>query len=120
MLSIGLQSTTGRQRLAVRNWSSTTGRPHNNYGNGRMDKDWASPKYSGFREFVRRGKEPGTQTASEKVASTVATFLPKDGDGFQVPGTQMASEKVASTVATFLQRMAMASKYQALKWHQKR
>jgi hypothetical protein len=40
----------------------------------------------------------------EKVANMVATFLNKDCDGFhiiQVTTTKTASEKVASTVATF-------------------
>jgi len=47
-----------------------------------MDKDWASPKYPGLWEFVRRGKESGIQMESEKVASTVVTFLPEDRGGF--------------------------------------
>ena len=35
-------------------------------------------QYPCFRESVRRGKDLATQMASEKVASTVATFLPDD------------------------------------------
>ncbi|HEY1055377.1 MAG TPA: hypothetical protein VGE24_09585 [Emticicia sp.] len=34
--------------------------------------------YPSFWGFVRRDKEPATETASEKVDATVTTFLPED------------------------------------------
>jgi hypothetical protein len=43
-------------------------------------EEWIK-RYMGFQEFVRRGKVPATQTASEKVTNTVGTFLPEGKGG---------------------------------------
>jgi hypothetical protein len=61
------------------------------------------------KRWGRPVKEPGTQTASEKVANMVATFLPEGSGGFQVSATQTASEKVDATVTTFLPEYSSAA-----------
>ncbi|RFS16117.1 hypothetical protein D0T08_14605 [Emticicia sp. C21] len=84
-----------------------------------MDKDWASPKYQGFWEFVRRGKEWAVQKVSEKVTNVVGTFLNKGSNRLLVPPTHTKPKKVTNMVGTFCQRTVMISRYQPLIRNQK-
>lgn len=59
----------------------------------KMDGDTQSEKYQDFREFIRK---PATQMASEKVASTVATFLPEDSDDLQKIGVRTKEVYISS------------------------